>query len=106
MSDDNETWADVDPAETWASRASRVAGASDAPAGDGVELLAAGGDAIAAGMDTVAATDPVNMGYDEINKALDYIAQYAKRTGLLIDIWVQTAEPAHKAGRLWIKRAG
>lgn len=106
MTDAEDTWADIDPAETWESRKSRVAGASDAVAlSDEITLAAAGGDATAAGMTTVAPTDPVNMGYDEINKSRDYVAQYAKKNGPLIDIWVQSADPGHKAGRLWIKRA-
>jgi len=64
---------------------------------------ATGDEAVAAGMVTVPGTDPVTNGEDEINKTRDYIALYAKRTGPLIDIWVQPTAPAHKAGRVWIK---
>jgi hypothetical protein len=37
------------------------------------------------------------------NQTRDYVAQYATRQGPLLDIWVQAAAPAHKAGRIWIK---
>ena len=59
--------------------------------------------AVAAGMEVVASTEAVMNGEDEVNLTRDYVAQYAKRTGPLIDIWVQATAPAHKAGRVWIK---
>lgn len=62
-----------------------------------------GGDASAAGMDIVPSTAKRSLGYDEINKSRDYIAQRAKRTGPDIDIYVQPTAPAHKVGRVWIK---
>jgi len=65
--------------------------------------LAVGDAAVAAGMALVPGTDAVNRGDDEINQTRDYIANYAKRTGPLIDIWVGPTAPAHKAGRIWIK---
>lgn len=66
----------------------------------------ANGDAAGnAGMDVVQATAPYGLGYDEINRTRDYVAEYATRTGPLIDVWVQSAAPAHKAGRVWIKTA-
>jgi len=54
-------------------------------------------------MAVVAAGAAVTLGDDEINKTRDYIAQYAARSGPLIDLWVQPTEPPHKAGRVWIK---
>lgn len=65
--------------------------------------MANGDAAAAAGMDIVPGTAPVRNGYDEINKSRDYVANYARRTGPLIDIWVQPTAPAHVAGRIWIK---
>lgn len=65
--------------------------------------MANGDNAAAAGMDIVPGTAQVRLGYDEINKSRDYVAAYASRSGPLIDIYVQSAAPAHKAGRIWIK---
>jgi hypothetical protein len=97
MSDDDpNTWDDVADEATYAD-----------VAGDEVGTLAAGGDATAAGMTTVAATDQLKMGYDEINKSRDYIAQFAARNrDNLLDLWTGTSSPAHKAGRIWIHPAG
>ncbi len=68
--------------------------------------MANGDAAAAAGMDIVAGTAPRRLGYDEINKSRDYIANRAKRNAdNAIDIWVQSTAPAHKAGRVWIKSA-
>ncbi|HWO51563.1 MAG TPA: hypothetical protein VNN23_08200 [Ornithinibacter sp.] len=68
-----------------------------------VDPRAVGDGAVAAGMAVVAAGAAVTLGDDEINKTRDYIAQYAARSGPLIDLWVQPTEPPHKAGRVWIK---
>ena len=65
--------------------------------------MANGDTAAAAGMAVVPSTAQRSLGYDEINKSRDYVANYAKRTGPQIDIWVQAAAPTHKAGRVWIK---
>lgn len=93
--DDGQTWDDVPDDVTY----------DDVPA---VGLLAdAGSDATAAGMDTVASTDPLRMGYDEINLTRDYVAQFAARNrDNLLDIWVGTSAPAHKAGRMWVHPTG
>lgn len=65
--------------------------------------MANGDAAIAAGMVTVASTAQVRLGYDEMNKTRDYVANYAKRAGPLIDIYVGPTAPAHAVGRIWIK---
>ncbi|WP_457100310.1 hypothetical protein [Microbacterium sp. P5_E9] len=67
--------------------------------------FAIGDDAIAAGMPVVPSGDLVKNGEDEINRTRDFIAQRAKRTSPTIDIYVQTAAPAHAAGRVWIHPA-
>lgn len=67
--------------------------------------MASGDDAAAAGMDKVAGGAPRRLGYDEINKTRDYIAQRAKRTGPDIDIYVQATDPGHRAGRVWVHPA-
>jgi hypothetical protein len=64
--------------------------------------MANGDNAAAAGMDVVPGTAKVRLGYDEINKSRDYVANYAKRTGPLIDMYVQASAPAHAAGRMWV----
>ena len=65
---------------------------------------AIGDGASAAGMALVPSTDAVTNGEDEINRTRDYVAQYASRGGPLIDIWVQSTDPGHKANRVWIRR--
>jgi hypothetical protein len=70
---------------------------------DEIDPRAVGDSAVAAGMALVASTALVSLGDDDENQTRDYIANYAKRTGPLIDIWVQASAPAHKAGRVWIK---
>ena len=65
--------------------------------------MATGDDALAAGMVLVQGTSLANTLDTEDNLTRDYVAQYAKRAGPLIDIWVQPAAPAHKVGRVWIK---
>jgi len=67
--------------------------------------MANGDAAAAAGMAVVSGTAQVKLGYDEINKSRDYIAQRASRAGL--DIYVQSADPGlpRKAGRVWIHPA-
>lgn len=65
--------------------------------------MAIGDDAVAAGMTLVTGTSPAASLDTFDNETRDYIARYAKRTGLLIDIWVQATAPAHKVGRVWIK---
>ncbi len=60
--------------------------------------------AAAAGMDIVPGSTPANTIDTEITKSRDYIAMKATRNAdNQIDIWVQAAAPAHKAGRVWIK---
>jgi hypothetical protein len=65
--------------------------------------MAIGDAATAAGMDIVPPNALVKDGNVEITQSRDYIADYAKRTGPLIDIWVQPTAPAHAVGRVWIK---
>lgn len=67
--------------------------------------MATGDDAVAAGMALVVGTSLANTLDTEDNLTRDYVAQYAKRTGPLIDIWVQSTAPAHKANRVWIHPA-
>lgn len=67
--------------------------------------MAIGDDAVAAGMTLVIGTQAASDLDTFENQTRDYVAQYAKRTGVLIDIWVQSAAPAHKSGRVWIHPA-
>ena len=66
---------------------------------------AIGDGAAAAGMALVSGGAMANTLEDIENQTRDYIALYAKRTGALIDIWVQTAAPAHKVDRIWGKKS-
>lgn len=65
--------------------------------------MATGDAAVAAGMRRVLGTELANTMETIEMETRDYIAAYAARSGSLIDIWVQTAAPAHKIGRVWIK---
>jgi hypothetical protein len=49
-------------------------------------------------MSLVPSTQAVNQGEDRINETRDYIANYAKRTGTLIELWVLCSDGATNVG--------
>jgi len=67
--------------------------------------LAAGDDAAAAGFPTVPGSAMANTLETEVNITRDLVAQQAKRSGPRIDIWVQSGDPGHAPGRVWIHPA-
>jgi hypothetical protein len=64
--------------------------------------MANGDAAAAAGMDVVPGTAKVRLGYDEINKTRDYVAQRANRSYLGITV-ASTAPASPILNHLWFK---